>query len=123
MRILFILPLFLLVSVAQQPPTTSQSGVVRGSGTGTLRLTRRPPPVTLQQAVQIAEKYIAESKIPIERYWLRSVRWGMPEGVKPEGFWGGSRWSLFWDNFNASTGDYVEIEVDMDGHPLRRPSM
>jgi len=34
-----------------------------------------------------------------------------------------SHWFFFWNNFGTGRGDYVEIEVDMNGHPLRRPSM
>jgi hypothetical protein len=116
MRVLLVLLVFVLFAVAQQAPPDPQSVKIIGAA-------MKPPPVTLPQALQIAEKYIADKKIRIERYWLMQVKWGLPSGVKPVDFWGGSRWFFWWVNLNGAMGDYVEIEVDMNGHALRRPSM
>jgi hypothetical protein len=84
------------------------------------RQTLKPPPITLQQALRIAEKYIAENKIDIRQYWLEEARLLQPEGATP---WNGSRWFFFWNNLRGGRGDYVEIEIDMNGNCVRMPSM
>lgn len=81
---------------------------------------RKPPPVTLQQALRIAEKYIAENKIDVRQYWLQEARLLPPEGATS---WNGSRWFFFWNNLHGGKGDYVETEIDMKGHAVRMPSM
>jgi len=74
----------------------------------------------MQQALQIAEKYIAESKIDIGRYWLQEARWVLPKGGTAMNE---SHWFFWWNNLGGALGDYVYIVVDMDGHPHRAPSM
>jgi hypothetical protein len=114
MRLLLAFLVLPLLAVAQQVAPNPQ----------TVRIDvapqpMKPPPVTLQQALQIAEKYIAENKIEIGRYWLQEVKWVLPEGATMKE----SHWLFFWNNLGTGRGDYVEIEVDMNRHPLRRPSM
>ena len=113
MRLLLSLLVLPLLAVAQQAPPNPQ--------TARIDIAPQPmtPPVTLQQALRIAEKYIAENKIEIGRYWLEEAKWVLPEGATMKE----SHWFFFWNNFGTGRGDYVEIEVDMNGHPLRRPSM
>jgi hypothetical protein len=118
MRFLLLLALFGFVANAQQAPPPG-GVVVNLPVVGS----RTPPPVTLPQALLIAEKYIAEKKIPVEQYWLKEVRWMLQQGSQPAGAWGGSCWYLWWVNLNGAMGDYVELQVDMTGRVRRLPSM
>ena len=113
MRILLALLVLPLLAVAQEARPDPQTVRV-----DLAPQPMKPPPVTLQQALRIAEKYIAENKIDIGRYWLQQAKL-IPEGATMKE----SRWFFFWNNLGTGRGDYVEIEVDMDGHPRRRPSM
>ena len=113
----------LLLSVAIVQSAVPQSATV------TVKLPEqslKPPPISLQRALAIAEKFVAEQKIPIGNYWLREVRLlqPVPDHKLSDGeIWSGWRWFFFWDNLGTGKGDYVNIEVDMKGAPTRRPTM
>ena len=116
MHILLVLLFLTLLAVAQQAPPNPQSVVIN---VAPQPMTMTPPPVTLQQALQIAENYIAESKIDIGRYWLQEARWVLPKGATAMKE---SHWFLFWNNLGTGSGDYVQIEVDMDRPGASRSS-
>ncbi len=109
------------IAAAQQPPAAPETS--RVVEVTPLRFPVAPPPISLKQALEIAEKYIAGSKIPIERYWLRraEIKYGASEN--PGVLWSGAVWFFDWDNLGLTRGDYVPIEVDMKGRVMQRPSM
>ncbi len=76
-----------------------------------------PPPITLKEAIKIAEEFIEKEQIDVSKYYLKEVRL----------IWFGENkercWYLWWDNLGVRLGDYVEIRVDMDGKAFRIPSM
>jgi hypothetical protein len=118
MRILVLCSVCFLVAEAQQPPATPRSGVV-GATVATTAVARMTPPVTFQQALQIAEKYITIHKVHIERYWLREITWVPPKEMKLGRPWENSYWHLWWSRVAS---DNVYIDVDMSGRAVRRPS-
>ena len=118
MRILVLWSVCFLVAAAQQPPATPKSGVI-GATVATTAVARMAPPVTFQQALQIAEKYITGHKVPIERYWLREITWVPPKEMKLGRAWENSYWHLWW---SGRASDNVYIDVDMTGRAVRRPS-
>ncbi len=108
-------------AAAQQPPATP--GTSRVVQVTPLRSGLTPPPISLQRALEIAERYIAESKIPIERYWLRRAEILFRTSEIPGIPWSGAVWFFDWDNLGLVRGDYILIEVDMTGRVVQRPSM
>jgi hypothetical protein len=118
MRILVLWSACFLVAAAQQPPATPKAGVI-GAMFATTAVARMAPPVTFQQALQIAERYITVHKVPIERYWLREITWVPSKEMKLGRPWENSYWHLWW---SRAVSDNVFIDVDMSARPVRRPS-
>jgi hypothetical protein len=78
------------------------------------------PSLTLQNALKIADGYIAKQKIDISHYYLleaKYILYGSKENQDPS-------WFFWWVNENGVIGDYVEIVVSIKtGNVLRLPSM
>ena len=117
MRLLFIGLLLFASAAAQQAPSNSEMRAVKVPARP---LTMQPPPKTLKQALEIAEKYITNHKIDIGRYWLREARL-VPSKDSPA--LNDARWFFLWVNLTGTAGDYVEIFVDMNGQAVRQPSV
>lgn len=66
-----------------------------------------PPPISLKEAVRVAEGYIAEKKIDISRYYLASVR--IESDVR-----GQLHWEAQWMHMDRSKGGWFIIRVEMD---------
>ena len=113
MRILCILLASLVLSVAQQPPANAR----RFDNNRLLAPHIQRPPVTLQQALRIAEDYVKTAHIDVEPYYLREGKLSYSESSK-ERFW-----SFVWDNLQGAMGDQVVITVDMEGHARRTLTM
>jgi hypothetical protein len=81
------------------------------------------PKLSLQEALQKAEKFIATEKIDTSQFWLyRALYILMGESSKPdrEKVPG---WHFWWVSDSGGLGNYVEIFVSMDGDCVRMPSM
>jgi hypothetical protein len=78
------------------------------------------PSLTLQNALKIADGYIAKEKVDISHYYLLEVKYilyGSKDNQDPS-------WFFWWVNENGARGDYVEIVVSIKtGKVLRLPSM
>ncbi len=78
------------------------------------------PSLTLQQALNIADSYIAKKKIDISRYYLleaKHILYGSKDNQDPS-------WFFWWVNENGVIGDYVEIVVSIKTRSvLQIPSM
>src|SRR3954466_8178711 len=110
---IFVLLGFLITSTAAQchlKPLTSEEK------TRIVDVPARParPRLSLQDALQIAEKFIASQKINITRHWLyRANFMVMGEPAKPQepkipG------WHFWWLSDYGDTGNAIEIFVSMD---------
>ena len=72
------------------------------------------PPLTLQRALKIAERYTRQQRIDLSPYYLleaRLIQYGAGETKKP-------RWLFRWVTVRPSTGG-VEIAVSMKGRATR----
>jgi hypothetical protein len=77
------------------------------------------PPIELQKALKIMEKFIKKQKIDTSNYYLARVnmiQYGAKNDRKPA-------WYFRWVKIDESIGDYIEIAVFMDGRAERMPSM
>jgi hypothetical protein len=69
--------------------------------------TALPPPVSLKDAVRVAEEYIAEKKIDISRHYLASVR-------SESDTRGRLHWDAQWMLTERQKGGWFIIRVEMD---------
>ena len=113
-----------LAQTSQQPkpeptpaPSITQKQIVD------LPLPRRSsyrPSLKLQNALKIADGYIAKQKIAISHYYLfeaKYILYGSKDSQDPS-------WFFWWVNENGVIGDYVEIVVSIKTGSVRRlPSM
>lgn len=78
------------------------------------------PSLTLQNALKLADGYIAKERIDISRYYLyeaKYILYGSKDNQEPS-------WFFWWVNENGVIGDYVEIVVSIKtGNVRRLPSM
>jgi hypothetical protein len=76
------------------------------------------PKLTLQRALQIAEKYAQKQKIDLSSYYLYEAKWILygTDAKEP-------RWYFWWIHESGAAGRYVEITVSMDGKLQLIPSM
>jgi hypothetical protein len=78
------------------------------------------PKLTLQRALQLAERYIAKEKIDLSRFYLyeaKYISYGSKDHQEP-------CWFFWWVNENGAAGNYVEIIVSIEtGNARRLPSM
>jgi len=77
------------------------------------------PPIEMQKALKIMEKFIKKQKINTSNYYLARVnmiQYGAKNDQKPA-------WYFRWVNVDGSLGNYIEIAVFMDGRAERMPSM
>lgn len=81
------------------------------------------PRVTLQEALKIAEHYIAEKHIDISAYWLSDARFILMGDDATPDISKIPCWHLWWIHESGTIGDYVEIIVTMDRVASRAPSM
>ena len=78
----------------------------------------KPPKVTLQQALGIAERYIEREKIDVTSFYLIEAKLIFPtEKVEDQ------QWHFWWVSMTMELGNYIEITVTMDGEVKRIPSM
>src|SRR5262245_44070914 len=116
-KALAFLVMLLSVTLCGQQATRQQAAYLP-QRKATLR-----PRVSLQEALKIAEDYIAKQHIDIRPFWLYRAIYilqgdeNTPDEKKLPG------WHFWWVNENGALGDYVEIFVDMDGKAYRGPSM
>ena len=127
MAILFsiLLSPILLAQTNQQPkPESTPSGPsIIMKQIVDLPLPRRGayrPSLTLQNALKIADGYIARQKIDISHYYLleaKYILYGSKENKDPS-------WYFWWVHENGAAGDYVEIVVSIKtGNVMRLLSM
>ena len=125
-----ILLFFLLschIAFGQSPQAPIHDGQTSDSGKTTTdlpleRLNFRPK-LSLQNALKIAEGYIAKVPIDISSYWLYEVRfilYGDATTADKDKIPG---WFFWWHNDDGIIGKYIEIFVSMDGKAMRLPSM
>jgi len=69
--------------------------------------TALPPPVSLKDAVRVAEEYIAGKKIDISRHYLASVR-------SESDTRGRLHWEAQWVHTDREKGGWLIIRVEMD---------
>jgi hypothetical protein len=117
-----------LVFVFLQPCLTAQERTTPSAEARTIPFsigqhTSRPPKLTLQNALKVAEKFIVTEKIDISRSWLYRANYMLsgdsskPDTKKTPG------WYFWWVNDSGALGDYVEVFVDMNGRCTRLGSM
>ena len=126
MRIIFVTLITMLLSsfaFAQGQPNKSSrnapSPVISQRQVVELpRPEHKPPKLTLQQALKIAERFIAKEKIDISSYYLFEAKWVLygTDAKEP-------RWYFWWVNVDDALGHYVETTVSMEGRPQLQPSM
>lgn len=78
------------------------------------------PKLSLQNALKIMEKFVAEKQIDTARYYLsgaRMIQFGADAGKKEP------VWFFEWNNDRMITGDYLHILVSMDGRVWQMPTM
>ena len=81
------------------------------------------PKLTMQDALAIAERYLATQRIDTNHFWLYRADWilfGGPEQPakdKPPG------WHFWWQSDSGEIGNYIEVFVSMDGACRRLGSM
>ena len=127
MRMVFAtLMTLMLSSLAIGQEQTNKSTQTVASPTITERQVRelpqnqhKPPKLTLQQALKIAERFIAKEKIDASSYYLFEAKWVLYGGEAK----GEPRWYFWWVNINGSLGDYHQITVSMEGKVQRLGSM
>jgi len=68
-----------------------------------------PPPVTLQQALDLAEGYIKKRGIDLSKHYLNSVRLTHNKNYKD-----GRAWIVTWELIVPSDGGQYFITVQMD---------
>ena len=74
------------------------------------------PPLTLQNALKIADAYITREKIDISRYYLLEAKYifyGDKDNKEPS-------WYFWWVNEDGAAGHYVEIVVSIKTRSARR---
>ena len=78
------------------------------------------PKISLQQALKVAEDYVAKEKIDVSGFYLyqaRYIMYGAKENQQPA-------WLFSWVNENNALGNYIEIAVSIEtGSASRIPSM
>ncbi len=80
----------------------------------------KPPALTLQKALKMAEGYIEENKIDLSPYYLTQIKLISADpatGVKEPYWW------FWWVKPNGAAGDYFELGVSMEGKVRRLSSM
>jgi hypothetical protein len=78
------------------------------------------PKLTLQRALQLAERFIAKEKIDLSPYYLyqaKYILYGSKDNQEP-------CWFFWWVNEGGALGNYIEIIVSIEtGNVRRLPSM
>ncbi len=114
----------LLAQTSQQPkPESAPAPSITPKQIVDLPLPKRGsyrPSLTLQQALKIADGYIAKEKIDTSHYYLleaKYILYGSKDNQEPS-------WFFWWVNENGVVGDYVEIVVSIKTRSVRQlPSM
>lgn len=81
------------------------------------------PKLPLQDALKIAEQFIASERINVSHFWLyraNFILFGDPATADEKKVPG---WHFWWVSDSGEIGNYVEIFVSMDGNCVRLPSM
>ena len=80
----------------------------------------KPPAITLQKALRVAENYIEKNKIDISPYYLTEIKLiaADPEKGLKEPYW----W-FWWVKPNGAAGDYFQLGISMKGEVQRLSSM
>lgn len=71
------------------------------------------PEITLERALQLANEYIHTENLDMSAFFLYQVTFVASRG----GWW------VWWTNVKGGCGNYIEIDVSMDGKVRRRCSM
>ena len=122
MKGLFCVLAIILCSLAVfgQKETDKNSGKITNQQTLKLPQSKdSKPPVEMQKALKIMEKFIKKQKIDTSNYYLARVnmiQYGAKDERKPA-------WYFRWVKIDESFGNYIEIAVFMDGSVQRMPSM
>jgi hypothetical protein len=128
-----ILPFLLLschIAFSQSVPPPTHDGQASASGqtktrapdVSLLSLHTRPK-LSLQNALKIAEAYIAKEHIDASSYWLLQAKFMLYGAETTADKDKTPGWYFWWVNDDGSLGDYIEIFVSMDGKAMRLPSM
>ena len=74
------------------------------------------PGLTLQDALKIADRYVAKEKIDISKYYLleaKYILYGTKDNQDPS-------WYFWWVNEDGASGHYVELVVSIKSRSVRR---
>jgi hypothetical protein len=109
----------ILRSQTVQPTKPESSADPSISSRQILELPKRSsyrPPLTLQNALKIADAYITQEKIDISQYYLleaKYILYGDKDHKEPS-------WYFWWVHEDGAAGHYVEIVVSIKTRSARR---
>ena len=99
-------------------PEKAPDSITQQKTTQLPRPVPKPPKVTLQQALGIAERYIEREKIDVTSFYLIEAKLIFPTKKVED-----QQWHFWWVSVTGELGNYIEITVTMDGEVRRIPSM
>jgi hypothetical protein len=81
------------------------------------------PRLAMQDALKIAEEFIAKEHIDIAPFWLYRAMYILVADAHATSEKKLPGWHFWWVSETPEMGNYVEIFVDIDGRASRMPSM
>lgn len=72
----------------------------------------RPPKITLQRALKVAESFIKKEKLDLSSCYLFEARWVSSESDDSKSYW-----VFWWVRLLGASGKDIKVAISMEGKP------